>query len=165
MPSPLWLGRAFFEQLDEEKSERNPPGSLRVVPRSALESFFAPWRGAEGMGMATLWYFLLWGAFIFLMMRFGCGAHVMGHRHGHSPKSNGVPLPADPLWTPPGTALDPVCGMTVKPAGSKSTVHDGHVYYFCSQDCREKFEASPKTYTGGAASLPHNMEHGDEHQH
>lgn len=32
--------------------------------------------------MQTLAYFLIWGAFIFLMMRFGCGAHVMGHGHG-----------------------------------------------------------------------------------
>ena len=32
--------------------------------------------------MQTLVYFLVWGAFIFFMMRFGCGAHVMGgHRH------------------------------------------------------------------------------------
>lgn len=29
--------------------------------------------------MHTLMYFLIWGALIFVMMRFGCGAHVMGH--------------------------------------------------------------------------------------
>ena len=29
--------------------------------------------------MQTRMYFLIWGAFIFVMMRFGCGAHVMGH--------------------------------------------------------------------------------------
>jgi hypothetical protein len=33
--------------------------------------------------MSTLAYFLLWGAFFFFMMRFGCGSHVMGHRSGH----------------------------------------------------------------------------------
>ena len=33
--------------------------------------------------MPTYLYFLLWGAFFFLMMRFGCGAHIMGHGHGH----------------------------------------------------------------------------------
>lgn len=31
--------------------------------------------------MQTLMYFLIWGAFIFVMMRFGCSAHVMGHGH------------------------------------------------------------------------------------
>lgn len=33
--------------------------------------------------MPTYLYFLLWGAFFFVMMRFGCGAHIMGHGHGH----------------------------------------------------------------------------------
>ena len=36
--------------------------------------------------MSTLVYFLIWGGFFFEMMRFGCGAHIMGytknHRHG-----------------------------------------------------------------------------------
>ncbi len=29
----------------------------------------------------TILYFLIWGLLIFMMMRFGCGAHVMGHGH------------------------------------------------------------------------------------
>ena len=33
--------------------------------------------------MPTYLYFLLWGAFFFMMMRFGCGAHIMGHGHRH----------------------------------------------------------------------------------
>ena len=33
--------------------------------------------------MQTLAYFLIWGAFFLLMMRFGCGSHVMGHRNRH----------------------------------------------------------------------------------
>ena len=33
--------------------------------------------------MPTYLYFLLWGVFFFMMMRFGCGAHIMGHGHGH----------------------------------------------------------------------------------
>ena len=49
--------------------------------------------------MPTYLYFLLWGAFFFMMMRFGCGAHIMGHGHGHrhggtkpdDPTSNGDP--------------------------------------------------------------------------
>ena len=32
--------------------------------------------------METLLWFAIWAALIFLMMRFGCGAHVMGHGHG-----------------------------------------------------------------------------------
>ena len=37
--------------------------------------------------MPTYLYFLLWGAFFFVMMRFGCGAHIMGHGHGHGHSS------------------------------------------------------------------------------
>ena len=33
--------------------------------------------------MPTYLYFLLWGVFFFMMMRFGSGAHIMGHGHGH----------------------------------------------------------------------------------
>ena len=33
--------------------------------------------------MPTYLYFLLWGVFFFVIMRFGCGAHIMGHGHGH----------------------------------------------------------------------------------
>lgn len=32
--------------------------------------------------METLLYFILWGGLLFLLMRFGCGAHMMGHGHG-----------------------------------------------------------------------------------
>jgi YHS domain-containing protein len=118
--------------------------------------------------MQTLVYFLLWGAFIFFMMRFGCGAHVMGHGHGHRHDGAGPDTSSSAggaRWTPPAKDIDPVCGMTVETAGAKSSVYDGHVYYFCSQDCREKFEASPRSYTSGATSSPHTMELSHEHQH
>ena len=38
--------------------------------------------------MPTYLYFLLWGAFFFMMMRFGCGAHIMGDGHGHRQDAN-----------------------------------------------------------------------------
>jgi YHS domain-containing protein len=117
--------------------------------------------------MQTLGYFLIWGAFIFLMMRFGCGAHVMGHGHGHHHNNeNPGALPSAGVagWRPTAKDIDPVCGMTIDTAGSKSAVQNGHVYYFCSEDCRGKFEASPTSYTSGAASSPLNMEHTHELQ-
>lgn len=46
-------------------------------------------------------------------------------------------------------AKDPVCGMTVDeetaPARSE---HEGTTYYFCSQACKEEFDADPASYTG-----------------
>jgi YHS domain-containing protein len=53
---------------------------------------------------------------------------------------------------PPDRAVDPICGMTVQTAGAKSAVHNGRVYYFCSQDCRQKFETNPASYVKPAAA-------------
>jgi YHS domain-containing protein len=39
--------------------------------------------------------------------------------------------------------------MTVSTATAKSAVYDGTVYYFCSAEHRDQFEAAPKRYTGG----------------
>jgi Cu+-exporting ATPase len=42
---------------------------------------------------------------------------------------------------------DPVCGMTVDPEAGKPTAsHNGHVYHFCHEGCRVKFEADPEAY-------------------
>ena len=52
--------------------------------------------------MPTYLYFLLWGAFFFVMMRFGCGAHIMGHGHGHrrgGSKPDDAPPVGDPKFT------------------------------------------------------------------
>ncbi len=93
-----------------------------------------------------LYYLLLAGMF-FLMMRFGCGAHIMGHSHSHGAKSSDQrPAGSNLRWIAPDQAVDPVCGMTVQTAGAKTAVHDGQVYYFCSPECRQKFETSPNSY-------------------
>ena len=43
---------------------------------------------------------------------------------------------------------DPVCGMQVdeKSAAAKSE-RDGKTFYFCSSDCKTKFESNPQRYT------------------
>jgi hypothetical protein len=75
---------------------------------------------------------------IFLMMRFGCGAHVMGHGHAedeeHRDASRGAGGPV--RWTPPETDIDPVCRMSVRTDGAKSSVYRGTIYYFCSAESR-----------------------------
>ena len=49
--------------------------------------------------------------------------------------------------TQPNTARDPVCGMQVDvDAGKPTATHGGHVYHFCSENCHQKFEASPEKY-------------------
>jgi len=47
----------------------------------------------------------------------------------------------------PAQAVDPVCGMTVPAtAGSFPLDHDGVTYYFCSTNCRRRFEQDPAAY-------------------
>ena len=101
--------------------------------------------------MEALIYFIFWGLAIFLMMRFGCGAHVMGHGHGPEESRHQARSP-EMRWIPPEKDRDPVCGKVVATATAKPSIHDGIVYYFCSRECREQFEAAPTIYVGAATS-------------
>lgn len=114
--------------------------------------------------METLLYFAFWGVLIFLMMRLGCGRHVMGHDgHGHGERrasADGASVTAaNPRWVPPETDVDPVCGRTVETARAKSSVFGGWVYYFCSSECRERFEDGPATFLSeDAPHVPPRLE-------
>jgi YHS domain-containing protein len=45
------------------------------------------------------------------------------------------------------TAIDPVCGMTVKKAEAKATFdYKGTTYYFCNTGCKESFAKDPEKY-------------------
>ena len=51
--------------------------------------------------------------------------------------------------------IDPVCGMTVDPAGAAgSATHAGTTYYFCGRRCLEKFQAEPERYTQPTPDAP-----------
>jgi P-type Cu+ transporter len=53
---------------------------------------------------------------------------------------------------PENQAIDPVCGMDVDPdAGKPSYRYKGESYHFCSQKCRDRFEADPYFYLSGNA--------------
>ena len=112
--------------------------------------------------MESLLYFAFLAGLIFLMMRFGCGAHIMGHDHGKAKRSSdGAAGSTENLrWIPPETDFDPVCGKTVRTDRARSSVHDGTVYYFCSRECREIFEAAPDLYVSGEhRQNPRQLEH------
>jgi P-type Cu+ transporter len=46
----------------------------------------------------------------------------------------------------PGGDVDPVCGMTVKPASPHRAEFKGKVYRFCSAKCRDNFVADPQRF-------------------
>jgi len=50
-----------------------------------------------------------------------------------------------------GTAIDPVCGMTVdKQTAEYRSFRGGETYYFCSAGCKQTFDKDPEKYmTGG----------------
>ena len=86
---------------------------------------------------------LMFAALFYLMMRFGCGAHLVHGHGGHEHESDsGV-----------GGATDPVCGMAVVADQGYTKMHLGQQYRFCSRTCLDKFEANPDRYVttvGGA---------------
>ncbi len=89
--------------------------------------------------MEGLLSLLLFGGLFFLMMRFGCGAHMMhgGHSHGGNAEAGGK------------DHVDPVCGITVDPNSGYGKMHAGTLYRFCSRACLDRFEADPPRYTAG----------------
>ena len=81
--------------------------------------------------MEGLITFLLFGALFFVMMRFGCGAHVHGGHGGHG----GGPVSAG--------STDPVCGMDVAEGQGYTKMHEGRAFRFCSRRCLDQFESNP----------------------
>ena len=80
--------------------------------------------------------FLLFAGLFYVMMRFGCGAHMVhGHHSGHDTKG------ADE-----DKHVDPVCGKDVSPNEGYGKMHDDRLYRFCSRQCLDTFEADPERY-------------------
>jgi P-type Cu+ transporter len=67
--------------------------------------------------------------------------HHHSRDHAHAPST--------------GSAVDPVCGMSVDPkATPHKTAYKGENYYFCSAGCRTKFAANPQKYLGPRGPEP-----------
>ena len=46
---------------------------------------------------------------------------------------------------------DPVCGMKISRDGAAGqSEYQGTTYYFCSAACKQKFDAAPTSFAGGA---------------
>ena len=85
--------------------------------------------------MDRLLSFLLFAAFFYLMMCFGCGAHMVhGHQAGHERGGHG------------NADKDPVCGMPVAEGQGYGENYQGRELHFCSKECLDKFDAQPQRY-------------------
>jgi len=88
---------------------------------------------------------LLFAAFFYLMMRFGCGAHMVHGHGGHDGHEANGPLE--------GNTKDPVCGMDVAPGAGYATMHHGRQYRFCSKKCLDQFDAEPQRYIASKGGM------------
>jgi YHS domain-containing protein len=88
--------------------------------------------------MSGLLSLLLFAAFFYFMMRFGCGAHMV-HGHGEHGGHGDAGMQEGP-------AKDPVCGMSVGPGQGYSKYYEGKALRFCSKQCLDKFESEPQRY-------------------
>ncbi len=85
-------------------------------------------------------------------MRESDHSHHDHYHHHHGGAGDAAPAA--------GTAIDPVCGMTVDLSAGKPTYHyHGTTYHFCGKGCRDKFAADPERYLK-AAEKPAGGHHG-----
>jgi Cu+-exporting ATPase len=85
--------------------------------------------------------------------------HAHDHDHHHAPGvqagSGASCCGGHQAKAAAGLATDPVCGMKVDPATAKHRAdYKAHTYSFCSQRCREKFEADPERYLAPKPQAP-----------
>jgi YHS domain-containing protein len=91
--------------------------------------------------MEGLFTLLLFAGLFYVMMRYGCGAHMV-HGHGGHGSHEG--------HSAGGPATDPVCGMTVAAGGAYAKMYGSREYRFCSRTCLNKFDARPDAYVSAA---------------
>lgn len=84
--------------------------------------------------MDGVFSFVIFAGLFYLMMRYGCGAH-MAHGH-HKAQTSEQPEPI----------IDPVCNKVVEIDKGYGKLHDGELYRFCSKECLDKFDVDPVKY-------------------
>jgi Cu+-exporting ATPase len=71
----------------------------------------------------------------------------MAHQHSHHDHAGHGHACGHDHAPPPGSAIDPVCGMTVEKATAKHvSEHQGETYYFCNPRCKTRFDADPERF-------------------
>jgi len=74
---------------------------------------------------------LVYALLFYLLMRFGCGAHMIhGHHGGHEGSGH-----------PDGKFIDPVCGKEIESDQGYGVMYEGNLYRFCSRQCLDQFDS------------------------
>ena len=132
---------------EQAKLQRDPVCGMSVDPSTAKK--------AEHGGVT--YYFCSAGcrsAFEKNPTRYTAAAPVVvghGSHAGHSADStHAVHRHGGGEMEAEGTAIDPVCGMTVNKATAENrSFHDGRAYYLCSAGCKESLDKNPARYLDG----------------
>lgn len=85
------------------------------------------------MGVEAVVSLLIFGVLFVVMMRYGCGFHLLQHLRGR---------PRDKA----AVARDPVCGMEVPEGTGYAVSCGGATYRFCSRRCLDAFEAHSNSF-------------------
>jgi len=100
--------------------------------------------------MDGLFSLLLFAVFFYVMMRYGCGAHMV---HGHGGHGKGEEAGHGQHAPAASRSVDPVCGMEVEPGKGYTKVYEGRQYQLCSRACLDTFEANPQQYAARAGGV------------
>ena len=106
----------------------------------------------------------MWGLIWILLFTLGLG-FIAGYRYSKSRFSIGstsgygsnASEAANAFRTPirrveNAKPVDPVCHKAVSPERAKPSVCQDVIYYFCSRECREIFEADPDSYVSNVST-------------
>jgi len=88
--------------------------------------------------MADWLSLIIFAGLFYVMMRYGCGAHMIHGDHSKQGKSE--------------KDIDPVCGMTIDVDKGYGKMHKSTLYRFCSRKCLDQFEDNPEKYTKQSTS-------------
>ncbi len=88
---------------------------------------------------------LVFAVFFYVMMRFGCGAHLIHGDQCHHDKKDVNHKEAN--------NIDPICGKTVKSDEGYSLMYQHYLQRFCSRRCLDTFEANPGKYTSKTSEM------------
>jgi len=78
-------------------------------------------------------------------LRFCCDHCRQRYQSGAAAASRVASLPSA---TAGPVHIDPVCHMEVAAAWGREARHEGHSYFFCTEECRDRFAASPASFLG-----------------
>jgi YHS domain-containing protein len=93
---------------------------------------------------------LFYAVLFYLMMRFGCGAHMV-HGHHHNEK---IPHETEIF-------IDPVCGKVVADNEGYGELVNDKLFRFCSRECLDEFDQHKQEYS----KKPNKVISHKEHQH